>query len=638
MDDRLLRIEARLDALETIVARLDDAIAHVLAEAETTRGAATPAAIQAQASPAAAHTQASLAAAHAHAAPAAALLETVEDAVTMAPGALRAVALAATPAVAAQAGAAQAAAALEPAPPAAAVADGATAEGELLRWLTFAGRTLMAFGGAFLLRALTEAGRLTPVTGIAFGLLYAAGWYVAADRAGRRGHRLSAVFHGLTGALVALPLVVEAAARFHVLGPRSGAALLATITLVSVGIAATRGLQSLAAIGVLGATFVGPTVASLTGGWAWMLVTCTGLVLVAWWLSEARAWPWVKWPLVPATLFVALGLGSRAMAVPPLDAPPTAVAAHLVFVTMTVGAFAYRAVARSRRIQLFEVVVAAMALALGLGLALAEVDRMGAAGTLAAIGLASALGSSAGYALALAVVGRREGRGPTYYFLTSVALVLLVVACGALLDGAALASTSAAIALVLTWLGSTRALPTLTLHGAVLATASAVISGLLAMAVRVWTGDGDGWPDVDATSGLAFLAGVACLVIPRPVRQDRPALLAAVGRGLIAALVAVAAGGLVVRAVAPLVAGTPPAPGPLATTRTVILSVSVLLLALAARWPRTRELGWLVYPALAIGAIKFVAEDVWRSSPSTLFLALAAYGAALVVGPRLARR
>jgi hypothetical protein len=46
----------------------------------------------------------------------------------------------------------------------------------------------------------------------------------------------------------------------------------------------------------------------------------------------------------------------------------------------------------------------------------------------------------------------------------------------------------------------------------------------------------------------------------------------------------------------------------------------------------------LLYPLLAWGAVKLVVEDFSSSAPALLFVALALYGAALIVGPRMARR
>jgi len=47
---------------------------------------------------------------------------------------------------------------------------------------------------------------------------------------------------------------------------------------------------------------------------------------------------------------------------------------------------------------------------------------------------------------------------------------------------------------------------------------------------------------------------------------------------------------------------------------------------------------WLVYPVLAAGGVRLVLDDFRHSEPSTLFIALALYGAALAFAPRIASR
>jgi hypothetical protein len=53
---------------------------------------------------------------------------------------------------------------------------------------------------------------------------------------------------------------------------------------------------------------------------------------------------------------------------------------------------------------------------------------------------------------------------------------------------------------------------------------------------------------------------------------------------------------------------------------------------------RALEFGWFVYPVLLLGAIKLVLDDVPHSTPAMLVLAFGAYGAALILAPRLVRR
>jgi len=73
----------------------------------------------------------------------------------------------------------------------------------------------------------------------------------------------------------------------------------------------------------------------------------------------------------------------------------------------------------------------------------------------------------------------------------------------------------------------------------------------------------------------------------------------------------------------------------LTTIRTAVLS---LLAVGCARLPRTGRfsaMAWLAYPLLAATGLKLLAIDLRYSRASTLFAALAFYGAALVLVPRL---
>ena len=67
-------------------------------------------------------------------------------------------------------------------------------------------------------------------------------------------------------------------------------------------------------------------------------------------------------------------------------------------------------------------------------------------------------------------------------------------------------------------------------------------------------------------------------------------------------------------------------------------ALAVVAIAWLGRRDGTRAFGYLLYPLLAWGAVKLVIEDFSSSAPALLFVALALYGAALIVGPRMARK
>ncbi|HSD28006.1 MAG TPA: hypothetical protein VLL75_11935, partial [Vicinamibacteria bacterium] len=85
------------------------------------------------------------------------------------------------------------------------------------------------------------------------------------------------------------------------------------------------------------------------------------------------------------------------------------------------------------------------------------------------------------------------------------------------------------------------------------------------------------------------------------------------------------------------------APGPtadaagLAALRTALIAVVAVGLAWTSRRGAFRELSWLVYPLLGLGALKLLLEDLPKGRPVTLFLAFALFGGALIAVPRLLR-
>jgi hypothetical protein len=92
---------------------------------------------------------------------------------------------------------------------------------------------------------------------------------------------------------------------------------------------------------------------------------------------------------------------------------------------------------------------------------------------------------------------------------------------------------------------------------------------------------------------------------------------------------------------APLLAGEPGQSadsGAIATIRTAALAIAAVALGRFGRDARFRESLWLVYPLLAAGGLKLLVEDFPQSKPATLFLALALYGGALIIAPRLTHR
>lgn len=510
-------------------------------------------------------------------------------------------------------------------------------QADLVGVLSLVGRTLMVLGGAYLLRALTETGRVPSGAGVVMGLAYALAWLVAADRAAGRARPLSGHFHGFAAVLIGLPLLWEASTRFGFLGAPASAAALTALTGVAFGVSWRRRLHGLAGAATLGAIATAVGLIGATGEVLPFAVFLVALGVATLWLGYERDWYWLRWVAAFVANVVLLGLTSRALGTEPRERPEAVIAVLLLMLTAYLVSFAARTLVRGRLVIVFEVVQTVAALAIGLGGALAVARASGAGVT--ALGVASLLIGAGCYAVAFAFVSRRQGLGANFYFYTTLALVLAVAGCGVLLRGATLGATFALLAVVTTWLGYRTGRVALTLHGAVYAAGAYMASGLLGTSMAALAGTPSGaWPTVSLAAWIALTAAVVCVFIPRPRQSEAPPSLVALPRVVMAVLGVTGVGGAVVSTVAPFVAGMPPDPGVLATLRTTVVAAAAIVLALATHVPRLVELGWLLYPVLILGGLKLLVDDFRHSQAATLFVALALYGAALVLAPRLMKR
>ena len=508
-----------------------------------------------------------------------------------------------------------------PEAPAAAPA-AAAAEVDFVGTLGLVGRTLLGLAGAYLVRALTSEGVLPEALGVAAGLAYAALWIVLADRAGARGRPLAAAFHGSTAVLVGVPLIWETTARFEILPPPLAAAALAGLTALSLAAGWRRDLRAPVWIVSLGAG----TAALLLGGsthapapFATFLVL---LGVATLWVAEARGWRGLPW-LTAAFADLAVLLLWMEDTVDEGLASAAGVAAIQIALFVLYAASFGRIV--RRRVTVLAVAQTAAAVAVGYGGAVATLRGVPAAA--AVLGAASVVAAAALYAGAFATIDpRRKGQ---VLFYTGLAAALLLGGSALLL--ARPAAVWAVLALAACALGSrfSRFVPSL--HAALYVVAAAAASGLLRHTAAAWTGAE--WPELTAVGLTTLAAAAACLLFL--VRGDHAFWhrWERLPRLVFMVLVVAAGGGLVVRGAVLLVPAADP--GTLATLRTAVLSAAALGLAAAGRRERLREAALLVYPVLILGAVKLLVEDFPAGRPETLFVALALYGAALILAPRL---
>ena len=497
-------------------------------------------------------------------------------------------------------------------------------------WLGLVGRTCIVLGGAFLLRALTQSGQLPEAGGVWLGLAYSALWLALAGRAPGR----SGFFHGLSALLVALPLVVEAALTFHVLSAGSSAAILAAIAVASLGVAWRRRQGTLAMLATLGTIAV---TAALSFGLGTLLPSVLVLLVLGAttvWVGYARHWAWLSWPGAAAADFAILFLAIRASVDPPREGPIAAQAAHALFMVVYLGSFLIRIVLHERPLRLFEVAQTAAVLVIGLAgaTAISHANHLG----VSIIAFPCLVGAAIFYVQTFVRIAPRRGFGPEFYYVGTTALALTLVGLGLLFPYPARPTVVAIAALIASLVAWRFSQPMLALQGAIAAVVASAQSGLVTLTAAVWLTHTQPWPQAPLPIWIVLAAVSVALLIPRVVHQDEPPVLASIARVALSIVLVAGAGSLIVIGLGRVVSAAAD-PGVAATMKTVILTVAALGLAYVGRSPRFMEFRWLAYGVLAAGAMKFLLQDIRTSRPSTLFIAIAMYGVALIFVPRISK-
>lgn len=495
------------------------------------------------------------------------------------------------------------------------------------------GRTLLVLGGAYFLRALTEAQVLPPLAGVAAGLVYAAVWMMAGARTRDEG---SATFHVLASTLITLPMLWEASFRFAVTSAAVGAALLGGFTAAGFVVAAGRRLEHLAWITGLSAAVAAVALGIATRGFISYTVVLALIGVAALWLGYGFHWILLRWPIAAMAAGMVGGVTYRASL--GFDTL-AAFGIQLLFFTFYLGSFAARTLFRNRSVIPFEVAQSILVIVVGFGGAVYLTSATGAnVSTLGMLALAFGL---SGYGVAFAFVERHRP-ACNFFFYATLALTFVVVGApltigrtGAALTYAALAAASGVAARAFSrW--------TLTLHCTVYLLAAAVASGLLVVATTGLVGAAAGpWPPMTLVQVVAFAAMAACTLWPLPRTTIAVEMVERLPRLALVALTTWTACGALVAAIAPSVVphvGSGLDAGPLAALRTTVLAAAAFLLARVRFDERFAAGAALVYPLLVLLGAKVLMEDLLRGRPSTLFVALAVYGAALIVVPRMMRQ
>ena len=507
---------------------------------------------------------------------------------------------------------------------------------QVTRVLSLGGRTLLVLAGAFVLRALTDSGRLPAPIGVTLGFLYAGSWLVMADRAGRAGNGLSAAFHAVTVVAIGFPLLFEATTRFKLFGPRSSILMLSALTAAALLLASRRRLQVLAWVVSIGGIVTAVALMAAAGLLVPGALYLAALGAAALWIGYVIDWTGLRWPVALVVDLVMLLVAIHAADTGTAEGPGAALVAQSALVILYLGSFAARTLYMGRQVVRFEMVQTAAVLLVGIGGAVWVSIRSGLGQ--AGFGVASLVFGAASYGVAFAFVERKQKLKENFYFYTSVALVFVLAGSALLLSEPARSIVWAALAVVAALMAVREKSRMLASHSALYALCASIGSGLLASSTgALLVGGSVGWrPEVVPLVVLVAIAASTWIVarVPRhmPIERIPPVVVyLIVVLGVVGALVAW---------IAPFVGASGPgaSAGALATLRTVMLVAAVFALTLLGRDDRHREAGWLAYPLLGFTGVKMLLEDLRHGTPASLILGFAVVGLALIFVPKLRAR
>jgi len=513
-------------------------------------------------------------------------------------------------------------------------------EGFLPNASTLIGSVLLIFGGAYLLRAITDLKFVTTAFGIFLGATYALVWLFMAYRTGRNDdQRARAFLYGASSIFLALPLLVEATTRFQLLSGLQGIVALGLFCTLCMLAAMVRNLQLLGwlvtAGGIATAFAVLITSRSAIPVSIFLLLLGFGSL----WTVYQKKWLGLQWlgalGADAGVIVLAILGASENWSVQPLT---SFLLAATLLITYLLS-FTIQTHIRGQNAGFFETVQGI--LAIGIVFSVARVAVQADQLVFAQVGVPSLLLGACAYGLAF-TPETRGARGRNFYFYSTLALGLVVAGSALVLSPRIAAVAWSLMALAMAWLSGRHGRVSLSLQCTFLLLAAGVSSGVLTRGLEALVGDASAsWPPLDPWHLIIALTTVVCLFIKVAQHSDRWGVMAGVPQLIVLALSVWEVGGLMVIYLAPALAdvgGADTNRAVLAALRTAVLSAASVTLALSSRFKRWPEARWLVYPVLILVGVKLLLEDFPNGQAASLFVSLALVGGALLLVAKLLGR
>ena len=497
------------------------------------------------------------------------------------------------------------------------------------------GKAVLGIAGAYLLRAIAEAGPIPQLPVLIVAIVYAASWMVGAVRA-HDTNRFASATYGVTSVLILAPLLWESTVRFRVISPIFTAVVLVAFMVLESMLSWRRRLQVIPWVVTISAVITALALIIATHD----LVPLTATMLAVAGITEMAAYLEPRLGLrgvmavaVDLAIWLFIALMTSAGGVPEGYRPTSLLTTSVLCLALLViygGSIAVRGFALRQRLSIFEIgqgVVAFMLATFG-------VLRATQGSASVALGMLSMVLSGAMYWGALShfadeLHSRNRRASATW------AAALLLAASFLVFRGSLQVLFLCLAALAGAFLYSHTRKFSLGLHASAYLGAATAVSALPAYVGNALAGSVPSAPGWNVW--IVAVAAILCYFLGARVLEDRS------GRRLLwvipAMLVAFACAATMVVVISRISAGRMElTPSRLSVVRTIVNCVLALTLAFAGSRRKHVELAWLAYAAVVFGTLKLLLEDLRFGNPASLMISLLCYGSALILLPRLTRQ
>ena len=496
------------------------------------------------------------------------------------------------------------------------------------------GKAMLGIAGAYVLRAVAASSSLPENAVAAVAIAYALGWLVWASRV-KSGEWLAGTTYACTSALILAPMLWELTLRFHVLPATVSAAVVCGFVVAASALAWKRDFAPVLWV----ANFTAVAIALALGIATHQILPFIAVLLLMVLISEYAAGrdreSGVRVLVVLAAdaaiwalLYIYSGPESARAEYPALSS--AALLAPGLALFLIVGfSLIYRTVLKRKTISVFETIETMIAFLL----AACSLIYFGPPASAIVLGVFCVVLSAAGYAVAILYFDHAQERRNYLVFASWSAALLLAGSLMCLPQGWQPAWLGAA-AIAATFASTRLQRFALELHGVVFLLAAAWVSGLLNEIVDALAGTVPGATGMSV--GAVSFAAVLCYAAIKPCEEKTwPRQLLSL---VFAALAIAALAALTVQGLAWLTAlKVVPGAHHLAFIRTFTACVAAIALAYSGAHWRRMELTRIGYAALALLAVKLVAEDLRIGHLGYIAGSIFLFAITLIVVPRVAR-